>query len=72
MITVILTACLVTQPMKCKDINIPILEVKNVTPWKCGRFGQLKAEEWAKDHPKWKIQRWACDPRDKNDKQIDI
>ncbi len=72
MITVVLSVCLIAQPMKCKDIQIPVLEVdeKMLTPWKCAHHGQLQAVKWIKTHPKYQIKRYKCVPEKR--KQFDI
>ena len=71
MISVVISACLIAQPMKCEDFSLQFAEeIENVTPFACMRYAQPELVKWNEHHPHWKIRKWKCKSAGK--KFIDI
>jgi len=71
MISVMFVACLITQPLICKEVNLTFLQdIKNITPYQCQHTAGVELIKWAKDHPRYKIARWKCVPENKREFKI--
>jgi hypothetical protein len=60
MLSIILSACLVTHPDQCRDFKIP-LDV-TMDPLHCAMAAPPYFAQWAEEHPQWQIRRWKCQP----------
>jgi len=57
-VLLILHACLIGQPTVCQSVPVDW-----ETPITCAIYGQLQGTLWLRDHPKWRIAGWDCEPR---------
>lgn len=53
-----LTICLLTDPSRCKVEEVPFVEYTGAN--ECMYQGQIKAAEYIKEHPDWKLVRYEC------------
>lgn len=60
MIDLVLTVCLLAAPADCREERMPF----DGPIFACAMAGQFTAAEWISRHPKWRIERWACGPRE--------
>lgn len=60
MLSIILSACLISNPSHCRDFKIP-LDV-NVDALRCAMAAPPHFAKWAEEHPKWRVKRWTCQP----------
>lgn len=58
MLSIVLSACLVSDPAQCRDHNLPAQNI--VDPTRCVMLAQPFVAKWADDHPEWEIKRFAC------------
>ena len=58
MIPLVLTICLLSDPSVCREEKPPI----DLTPVQCTIMGQMAAQEYLADHPKWTLRGWRCGP----------
>jgi len=65
MLSIILSACLVSDPQQCRDFKIP-LDV-NMDAQHCTMAAPPYFAKWAEEHPQWQIKRWKCQPTGLND-----
>ncbi len=65
MLSIILSACLVSNPGQCKDFKIP-LDV-NMDALQCAMAAPPYFAQWAEEHPGWQIRRWKCQSSALND-----
>ncbi len=59
MMTIILSACLVSDPGTCRDFRLPIDGYWNTT--QCAMYAPPFFARWSNQHPGWEIKRWRCD-----------
>lgn len=59
MMELVVTACLISKPLICKDFVLNYLN-RHVTPQQCMLYGQVEMAKWQQHHPKYKITRWKC------------
>lgn len=57
MVTLILIVCLSATPNICQEKTPPV-EIANAMS--CAIQGQIIAQEWLNDHPKWLLRGWRC------------
>jgi hypothetical protein len=58
MLSIVLSACLIADPNKCKDFRVPVdfqMEAKY-----CAMAAAPVCAQWAEQHPQWQIKRWKC------------
>lgn len=60
MITLVLSACLISNGDICRDHRIP-LETE-VSAVRCLFTAQLQIAKWTEEHPQWRVVRWQCRP----------
>ncbi len=60
MITIIISACLISDPGTCKDYRIPL--EADIDETKCAYFAPPHFGKWADEHPGWTIKKWRCTP----------
>ncbi len=60
MIELILSTCLLSEPYKCKDINL--IYAGGVTPLQCVMGAVPEIAKWNERHPKWFVKGWRCQP----------
>ena len=65
MLSIILSACLVSDPNQCRDFKIP-LDV-SMDAQSCTMAAPPYFAKWAEEHPLWQIRRWKCQPTGLND-----
>lgn len=66
--TIVLATCLIASPLVCKDIHIQIAPDQGASlqlPFHCARQGQIEIQKWIAEHPGWRVEKWACPPRDR-------
>ena len=61
MIELILSACLISDPSRCKDVSITYT-AEALTPMMCLMQSPAEIAKWADAHPHWFAKRWACRP----------
>ncbi len=61
MIELVFSACLIASPASCKDVHLTYM-AETVTPVQCMLYGQPQMAQWANSNPKWRIQRFRCEP----------
>lgn len=59
MIELILSTCLVADPVRCKDVTLSFAEAA-VTPHACMLYGQSEIAKWMEGHPNWSVTHWRC------------
>jgi hypothetical protein len=57
MMSLILVICLSTAPDVCREEQAPA-DVESAMS--CAMDGQLIAQQWLEDHPKWTLRGWRC------------
>lgn len=55
MIAVIFTACLLTSPYNCQQIELAFSGQQALTPFHCQMYGQAELARWVNEHPGWGI-----------------
>lgn len=60
MITIVLSACLISDPKVCQDYTIPLNS--NWDSTRCAMYAPPFFARWEADHPKWRVVRWHCKP----------
>ena len=61
MLEIVALACLIDAPSNCKDVALSFSE-EAMTPMQCFIQAQGELAKWVTEHPKWKIERYACQP----------
>jgi hypothetical protein len=61
MIELIVSVCLIADPLRCKDITL-IFDGESVSPMQCMMGAQPEIAKWIDEHPKWALKRWTCQP----------
>lgn len=59
MVELVLLACLLKEPDHCETFHLPF-EAEMVVP-QCVWQSQLRAAQWAADHPDWVIRKVSCE-----------
>jgi hypothetical protein len=57
MVALILIVCLAATPDVCREEQPP---VDTANAMACAVQGQLIAQEWLDEHPKWLLRGWRC------------
>ncbi|MGB3719279.1 MAG: hypothetical protein DIU63_06135 [Proteobacteria bacterium] len=65
MITLIISACLLSNVNICRDHRIPL--TAEVSTVQCLFSAQLQIARWSEEHPQWKVVRWRCRPANEDD-----
>ncbi len=65
MMTIILSACLVSDPAVCKDYRLPLEGEMSTT--QCAMSAPPYFAQWMEEHPAWRVMRWKCQPAGLND-----
>ena len=58
MVHLVLTFCMLAWQTHCTEER-PVLQ--DMSPAACMLQGQVVANEWLEDHPKWMLTRWRCE-----------
>lgn len=58
MYELLIIACLVGQPEKCDEFQIPFERPTGMMG--CLRDAQLRLAQWTETRPGWKIKKWTC------------
>lgn len=61
MIEIVLSVCLMSVPVQCRDVTLPMM-VDNASPYQCMTMGQIEASKWSAEHPGWVLKGWRCAP----------
>ncbi len=61
MIELLASVCLITSPGHCKDVHLTYT-ADSVTPRQCMMFGQSELAKWNEAHPKYRVDKWRCQP----------
>lgn len=67
MMTIILSACLVAEPSKCKDFRIPLEVSEPMDVTRCAVQAPPYFAQWSEEHPAWQVRKWRCQPASLND-----
>lgn len=59
MLELVVYACLVASPAKCKDTVIAYAP-EGMTLHACAAGAMTELAKWAGDNPNWTIQSWHC------------
>ena len=59
MLSMVISACLIAEPNKCKNVSLMVVEDK-MTPHQCMSKGQLELIKWFEIHPEYFLQKWSC------------
>jgi hypothetical protein len=59
LVDLVILACLAKQPSHCEMFRVPLED--EVSMVSCVWRAQLRAAQWAGDHPEWLIRRFACE-----------
>jgi hypothetical protein len=54
----VLSACLVDDPNKCKDMELVYAD--DISPMQCVMGAQPEIAKWVEEHPKWTVKKWKC------------
>jgi hypothetical protein len=65
MLTIVLSACLISNPGQCRDFKIP-LDVDMDTK-ECAMAAPPYFAKWVEEHPAWQVRRWKCQPTSQHD-----
>lgn len=58
MLSIILSACLVTNPGYCRDFRIPLDSAADTRH--CAMAAPPYFAQWTEEHPQWQVRRWRC------------
>lgn len=58
MIEIILTLCLLSNPSKCRDEQIPLTQEANL--WSCLLGAQVDIAKQMELRPRWAVKKWKC------------
>ena len=58
MITLIVSACLISDPQSCKTFRLPITDQEST--FSCIMAAPPLLPQWTDDHPGWQITKWTC------------
>ena len=61
MLSLVLVFCLSVAPADCQEVR-PTLDQDLSSPMACVLEGQVVAQDWLADHPKWLLAGWRCEP----------
>lgn len=61
MIELFLSACLLSNPVQCREVSLTYLEDR-MSPYRCMAQSQVEIAKWSERNPKWFAQRWGCRP----------
>jgi hypothetical protein len=61
MIELVFSACLIADPMTCKDVHLTY-QAQQVTLMECALYGQAEMAQWTNLHPQWRVGRFRCAP----------
>jgi hypothetical protein len=65
MISIIISACLLSDPGVCRDQAIP-LDIAASTA-RCMVTAPPHIAQWSEEHPLWRVVRWQCRPATRDD-----
>lgn len=65
MLTIVISACLLSDPNVCKEYKLPLDGDMDTT--QCAMFAPPFLANWSNDHPQWQVKRWVCRPATEND-----
>jgi hypothetical protein len=60
MITIVFSACLISQAAACQDRKLNFAE-EAATPVQCMMAAHFELARWSRDNPQWKVWRWSCE-----------
>lgn len=64
MLILTLTVCLVAEPTKCKQVDLPQMIHEMPLPFEQMRYGQLAAMKWIEEHPGHFVTRYRLHKRE--------
>ncbi|WP_245294074.1 hypothetical protein, partial [Methylobrevis pamukkalensis] len=59
----LLSICLLTSPSDCRDESL-VVSMEPIAPMQCMVSAPQTIAQWNESHPKWRVVRWQCSPRD--------
>ncbi|SON55482.1 hypothetical protein HDIA_1941 [Hartmannibacter diazotrophicus] len=60
----LLSICLLSSPVDCRKENI-VVSMDPVGPMQCMMTAPQTIAQWNESHPKWRVVRWQCTPRER-------
>ena len=61
MLSILISACLTTDPNVCKTYRVPLADGLDTS--QCALYAPPHFAAWAEEHPGWQIKRWRCTTR---------
>lgn len=61
MIELVFMACLKVDLATCREQSVTLMG-DGLTPMQCMMVSQQQLAVWARDNPRWHVQRWSCRP----------
>lgn len=58
MYELIVFACLIAQPAKCEEFQVPFQQPMGAM--ECMRESQFQLVQWLAEHSEWEIRKWTC------------
>jgi hypothetical protein len=58
MYELIVVACLIAQPARCEEFQVPFQQPMGAT--ECMRESQWHLVAWLAEHSDWVIRKWSC------------
>lgn len=65
MLTIVISACLISDPASCKDYKLPV--DGDMDTVQCSLLAPPFLANWQESHPDWAVKRWKCVPTTVND-----
>jgi hypothetical protein len=59
MIELIVSACLISDPMHCQDVALKFSH-DATSMRECVMSSQIETARWSGDHPEWHVKRMSC------------
>lgn len=60
MLTIIISACLISDPNSCKDYRLPVEGGMDAV--QCSLMAPPYLATWMESHPELAIKKWKCQP----------
>lgn len=58
MLSIVISACLISDPGTCKEHVLPM--ALDIDPTHCAMYAPPHFGRWSEDNPGWRIVRWRC------------
>lgn len=58
MLSLLISACLISDPNVCKDFKMPF--AADIDPMNCALYAPPHFGRWTEENPGWRIVKWNC------------